>query len=325
MPSPPDGLSPGEMLAARRICVAPMMDLTDRHFRRIARLLTRRALLYTEMVPMQALVRGDRNRFLDHDPVERPLALQLGGGDPATLAECARMAGDWGYDEVNLNVGCPSDRVSAGRFGACLMAEPDLVARCVEAMAGAVSLPVTVKHRIGIDDLDGYGHLSAFVSKVGSAGCGTFIVHARKAWLKGLSPRQNREIPPLRHDLVHRLKDEFPHLTIVTNGGIVTLDQAAAHLTRVDGVMIGRAAYEDLYLLAGVDRRFHGDASSPPTREEIVARLAPYLEEQTAKGVPPHHVTRHLMGLFRGIPGARAWRRRLGKNLESVKTEFVYG
>ena len=281
------------LLSARRICVAPMMDYTDRHFRSIARLLTRHALLYTEMVPTPALIKGDKARFLDHDPSERPVALQLGGNDPAALAECARMAEDWGYDEVNLNVGCPSDRVSAGRFGACLMADPHLVARCVEAMRGAVSLPITVKHRIGVDALDSYEHLAAFIAIVAAAGCPTFIVHARKAWLNGLNPKQNRTIPPLRHDLVHRLKADFPTLTIVTNGGVATLDQAAPHLEHVDGVMIGRAAYDDPYLLADVDRRFHGETAPPPTRREIIERLAPYLDSQVRAGVPAR---RHIHG-----------------------------
>ncbi|MEO5375948.1 MAG: tRNA dihydrouridine(20/20a) synthase DusA [Alphaproteobacteria bacterium] len=297
--------------SSRRICVAPMMDWTDRHGRYFLRLITRRALLYTEMVPTAALQRGDRARFLDHHPDEHPLALQLGGGDPAALAECARMAEDWGYDEVNLNAGCPSDRVAAGGFGACLMAEPERVAACVAAMKAAVRVPVTVKHRIGIDDRDDGEHLDAFVRTIVSAGCDAVIIHARKAILGGLSPKHNRTVPPLRHDLVHGIKAAMPGVTVVINGGIVTLDQAAVHLERVDGVMIGRAAFDTPYMLADVDRRFHGDPGPPPTRAEILDALVDYARQQQARGVGLDRVFRRVHGLLRGLPGARAWRRRL--------------
>jgi tRNA-dihydrouridine synthase A len=295
----------------RRLSVAPMMDCTDRHCRYFLRLLSRRALLYTEMIPVGAIVHGDRDRFLGFDAREQPVALQIGGADPGALALCAREAAARGYVEVNLNVGCPSDRVQAGRFGACLMAEPDLVADCVAAMREAAPIEVTVKSRIGIDDRDSYDALAAFVERVAGAGCRSFIVHARKAWLKGLSPKQNREIPPLRYDVVHRLKRDFPALEIVINGGIMTLDAAAAQLAAVDGVMIGRAAYQDPYMLAAADRVLFGDAHPAPTREAVVAAMIPYAAAQRARGVPLSAITRHLLGLFNGVPGARAWRRTL--------------
>jgi tRNA-dihydrouridine synthase A len=297
----------------RRLSVAPMMDCTDRHCRYFLRLLSRRVLLYTEMIPMGAIVHGDRDRFLGFDAREQPVALQLGGADPAGLALATREAAARGYVEVNLNVGCPSDRVQAGRFGACLMAEPALVADCVAAMREAAPIDVTVKSRIGIDDRDSYDALAGFVERVAAAGCRSFIVHARKAWLKGLSPKQNREIPPLRHDVVHRLKRDFPALEIVINGGIATLDEAAAQLAAVDGVMIGRAAYQDPYLLADADRVLFGDAHPAPTREAVVAAMLPYAREQRARGVPLSAMTRHLLGLFNGVPGARAWRRTLSE------------
>ena len=291
-----------------------MMDWTDRHCRFFLRLLTRRTLLYTEMVTTGAALRGDRERLLAHDPAERPLALQLGGSDPAGLAQAARIAAEFGYDEVNLNVGCPSDRVRSGRFGACLMAEPALVADCVAAMRAAVDLPITVKTRIGIDDRDSYDELAKFVGRVAEGGCRIFIVHARKAWLTGLSPRENREIPPLRHDIVHRLKRDFPALIIVLNGGLTGLDQVAEHLRHVDGAMIGRAAYENPYLLAEVDRRFWGSARPMPSRHDIARDSLPYIESWLRRGTPLHCMTRHLLGLFQGVPGARAWRRYLSEN-----------
>ena len=291
-----------------------MMARTDRHCRYFLRLITRRALLYTEMLTAQAVVHGDRARLLGFDPAEHPLALQLGGAYPGQLAEAARIGEAAGYDEINLNVGCPSDRVRSGRFGACLMAEPELVARCVEAMVRAVTVPVTVKHRIAIDDQQEWPALSAFVATVADAGCERFIVHARKAWLRGLSPRDNREVPPLRHDLVYRLKQDCPHHAIVLNGGVGTLDDAAAHLARVDGVMLGRAAYEDPYMLAEVDRRFHGDAAPTPGRHVVVERLLPYIERERAAGTPLAAITRHILGLFSGMQGARAWRRHLAQN-----------
>ncbi|HXG27648.1 MAG TPA: tRNA dihydrouridine(20/20a) synthase DusA [Nevskiales bacterium] len=298
----------------RRICVAPMMDWTDRHDRYFLRLITRHARLYTEMVTADALLHGDRDRLLRFDAAERPLALQLGGSDPQKLARCARIAADWGYDEVNLNVGCPSDRVQSGRFGACLMAEPALVAECVAAMQAATSLPVTVKTRLGIDELDQYAHLHGFVTTVAQAGCRVFIIHARKAWLQGLSPRENREIPPLHYDRVYRLKQDFPELEIVLNGGVTTLDEAAGHLEQVDGVMLGRAAYQNPYLLAGVDARFYGDPAAAPTRLEIVERLLPYVERELARGTALKHIARHILGLFQGQPRARAWRRHLAEH-----------
>ena len=297
-----------------RFSVAPMMDWTDRYDRYFLRLITRRALLYTEMVTANAVLHGDRERLLGFDPAEHPVAAQLGGSEPAQLAEASRIAADFGYDEINLNVGCPSDRVQTGRFGACLMAEPVLVADCVGAMRAAVGVPVTVKCRIGIDDQDAEEDLGRFVETVSSAGCDTFIVHARKAWLQGLSPKENRDIPPLDYDRVHRLKAARPDLTVVINGGITSLDTAEDHLTRVDGVMLGRAAYQNPYLLADVDRRFYGDSRTPPNRAEIVDGLLPYIERRMAEGVPLNHITRHILGLYQGIPGARAWRRHLSEN-----------
>jgi tRNA-dihydrouridine synthase A len=297
-----------------RVSVAPMMDWTDRHCRYFLRLISRRTLLYTEMVTTGALLHGDAARLLDCHPDEHPLALQLGGSEPAELAACARLAQVRGYDQVNLNVGCPSDRVQSGRFGACLMAEPQLVAECVFAMNAACALPVTVKTRIGIDDRDAYEDLVDFVTAVRGAGCRTFIIHARKAWLQGLSPRENREVPPLRYDVVHRLKADFPELEIVLNGGLRDLDNAAAELERVDGVMFGREAYHNPYLLAEVDRRFFADDHPVPTRHQVVEALLPYVSEQLEQGVPLQAMTRHILGLFQGCPGARAWRRHLSEN-----------
>jgi tRNA-dihydrouridine synthase A len=291
-----------------------MMDWTDRHCRYFLRLISRRTLLYTEMVTTGALLHGDVARFLACHPDEHPVALQLGGSEPSELAACARMAQAHGYDQVNLNVGCPSDRVQSGRFGACLMAEPALVAECVAAMGDACTLPVTVKTRIGIDDLDAYEDLTAFIGTVQAAGCGTFIIHARKAWLHGLSPKENREIPPLRYDVVHRLKTDFPHLEIILNGGIRDLDTVAAQLERVDGVMLGREAYHNPYLLADVDRRFFEDDHPVPDRHAVVEALLPYVSDRLDEGVPLQAMTRHILGLFQGRPGARAWRRHLSEN-----------
>ncbi|MCP3960351.1 MAG: tRNA dihydrouridine(20/20a) synthase DusA [bacterium] len=296
------------------LSVAPMMDRTDRHYRYFLRRITRRTLLYTEMVTTGAILKGDRDRYLGFDDDEKPLALQLGGDDPAQLAECARIAEDFGYDEVNLNVGCPSDRVQQGRFGACLMAKPQRVADAVAAMRAAVRIPVTVKHRIGVDDLDHYDHMRHFVETVAEARCDRFSVHARKAWLSGLSPRENREIPPLRYEDVHRLKRELPDLTIEVNGGITTLEQAEDHLRHVDGVMIGRAAYDRPYLFAEADRRFFGDDSRPPSRRQVVEAMLPYMERWHRQGAPVSRVTRHMLQLFAGQPGARAWRRYLSEN-----------
>mgnify|MGYP001822100443 CR=1 FL=1 len=291
-----------------------MMDWSDRHCRYFWRLLSRRALLYTEMVTTGALIHGDRERFLHFNPTENPVALQLGGSDRGDLARCATWAEEWGYDEVNLNCGCPSDRVQSGRFGACLMAEPELVADCVRTMRDACALPVTVKHRIGIDEMEHYQQMVDFVGTVAEAGCVTFIVHARKAWLQGLSPKENREIPPLHYDWVHRLKADHPDLEIIINGGITSLQDCEHHLEQVDGVMLGREAYQNPYLLAEVDRRLFGDPAEPPTREQVLVNLQPYIEAHLAAGGQLHHVTRHVLGLFQQVPGAKKFRRHLSEN-----------
>lgn len=298
----------------RRLSVAPMLDWTDRYCRYFLRQITRRTLLYTEMITTGALLHGEPSRFLDYDAEEHPLALQLGGSDPGELAHCARLAEAWGYDEVNLNVGCPSDRVQSGRFGACLMAEPQLVADCVTAMRDAVAIPVTVKHRIGIDDRDSYAALQEFVALVSAAGCTVFIVHARKAWLHGLSPKQNREILPLRHDVVHALKQDFADLTFVTNGGFKTLAQAEHELQRVDGVMIGREAYQNPWILADADCRIYGERGAQRKPADVVRRMLPFVDRVHRAGIPVHRVTRHMLGLFQGRPGARAWRRYLSEH-----------
>ncbi len=290
-----------------------MMDWTDRHCRFFLRLISRRVLLYTEMIPAGAIVHGDRARFLAFDPAERPLALQLGGAAPDELAACAAAAAEAGFDEVNLNVGCPSDRVQNARFGACLMAEPDLVGRCIAAMARASGLPATVKTRTGIDARDSYADLRGFVETVAAAGCRSFMIHARKAWLQGLSPKQNRELPPLQYERVYRLKQDLPELEIVINGGITSLDETEAHLTRVDGAMIGRAAYQNPWILAEADRRVFGDNRRQLERESVVQNLLPYVARQCAQGVPVKAITRHILGLFNGLPGARAWRRHISE------------
>jgi len=297
-----------------RLSVAPMLDWTDRHCRFFLRLISRRTLLYTEMVTTGAILHGEPGRFLDFHAAEHPLALQLGGSDPAELAACARIGADWGYDEINLNVGCPSDRVQSGRFGACLMAEPALVAECVAAMREAVAVPVTVKHRIGIDRRDDYASLAGFVETVAGAGCKVFVVHARKAWLQGLSPKENREVPPLRYDVVHQLKADFPGLQFVINGGFKTLAQVEQQLAGLDGVMIGREAYQNPWLLADADTRIFGSDERPLTPRAVVEGLLPYVEAELARGARLHHVTRHILGLFQGRPGARAWRRHLSEH-----------
>jgi tRNA-dihydrouridine synthase A len=297
----------------RRLSIAPMMDWTDRHCRYFLRLITSRALLYTEMVPTGAILRGPRARVLRFDPAEHPVALQLGGADPSELARAAEAGQAAGYDELNLNVGCPSDRVQSARFGACLMAEPELVAACVRAMRQAVSVPVTVKTRIGIDEHDSYGFLCRFVEAVAAAGCGTLIIHARKAWLSGLSPKENREIPPLRYERVHQIKRDFPDLEVILNGGLRTLGQAQAELAHVDGVMLGREAYQNPFALATWEQALYGSAEPLPERIEIVQRLLPYLERELAAGTPLRAITRHILGLFNGEPGARAWRRHLSE------------
>jgi tRNA-dihydrouridine synthase A len=286
-----------------------MMDWTDRHCRVFHRLITRRARLYTEMVTTGALLHGDLPRHLDFDAAEHPVALQLGGSEPAELAACARLAAQWGYDEVNLNCGCPSERVQRGSFGACLMAEPTLVRDCVAAMRSAVELPVTVKHRIGIDRGGSYDFVRDFVGCVAAAGCTVFIVHARNAWLKGLSPKENREVPPLRHNVVYRLKRDFPALTIVLNGGVTDNHQVAEHLRHVDGVMLGREAYHRPWLMAEWDRRFLGAPDAAlPTRVGVEAAMADYMAGLVGRDVTWPHAARHMMGLYHGLPGARRWR-----------------
>jgi tRNA-dihydrouridine synthase A len=298
----------------RLLSVAPMLDWTDKYCRYFLRQITRHTLLYTEMITTGALLHRDPADFLDFDPTENPLALQLGGSNPTELARCTRLAAEWRYDEVNLNVGCPSDRVQNGRFGACLMAEPGLVADCVAAMSEASDLPVTVKHRIGIDDLDSYDALATFVDTVAAAGCATFIVHARKAWLQGLSPKENREIPPLQYALVHRLKADFGTLDIVINGGFKSLDAVSEQLQCLDGVMIGREAYQNPWLLADADPRFFASAAPHASRRQAVEAMLPFIERQLASGVPLIRMTRHMLGLFHGQFGARSWRRHLSQH-----------
>jgi tRNA-dihydrouridine synthase A len=288
-----------------------MMEWTDRHCRFFHRLLTRRTLLYTEMLTTGAVLHGNRARLLRFDPAEHPVALQLGGSEPEALAACARIGADCGFDEINLNVGCPSDRVQDGRFGACLMAEPALVGECVAAMKAAVSVPVTVKCRIGVDDQDPEQALDVFARMIEEAGADALIVHARKAWLKGLSPKENRELPPLDYQRVYRLKAVHPHLPIVINGGIQTLEEASTHLLRVDGVMMGRAAYQEPWRLLDADRMVFGGTPPFSSPKEAAAALIPYIERELSQGTRLHAITRHLHGLFRAVPGARAYRRAL--------------
>lgn len=297
----------------RLLSVAPMMDWTDRHCRYFHRLLAPSALLYTEMVTTGAIIHGDADRFLAYSPEEHPLALQLGGSDPDDLAACARIAEQRGYDEVNLNVGCPSDRVQKGRFGACLMLEPALVKDCLGAMLAAVDIPVTIKTRLGVDDHYSYVYLSDFVGRVAESGCSVFIMHARKAVLAGLSPKQNRDVPPLHHDWVYRLKQEMPALEIVINGGIDSVEIAQAQLEYVDGVMLGRAAYHTPWVLAECQRKLF-DQDSAADRNGIIEQMTDYIERQVSEGVAVKHISRHLLGLFQGMPGARAWRRYLSEN-----------
>ena len=310
--------------ASRRVCVAPMMDWTDRHCRQFHRRITRHTWLYTEMVTTGALLHGDVARHLDFGAEEHPVALQLGGSEPADLARSARLGEQWGYDEINLNCGCPSERVQKGAFGACLMAEPMLVADCVKAMRDAVAIDVTVKHRIGIDDHTSYDFMRDFVGTVADAGCRTFIVHARNAILKGLSPKENREIPPLQYAFAYRLKREFPELEIVINGGIKTVTEIDLHLEHVDGVMLGREAYHNPFLMAGFDARYYGDQAPAPTRSAVLHAMLPYIRAQLASDAAPHasaeayrgrprlnSITRHMLGLMAGLPHARAFRQAL--------------
>ncbi|WP_027882127.1 tRNA dihydrouridine(20/20a) synthase DusA [Meiothermus rufus] len=295
-----------------RLSVAPMLDWTDRHFRYLLRQITRGTRLYTEMVVDQSILLGDRPRLLDFHPEEHPLALQIAGSEPKKLAEAARIGEAWGYDEINLNLGCPSPRVQGGGFGACLMLEPVRVAECMAAMRQAVRIPVTAKHRLGVDEVEDYGYVARFIEKLAGVGIGVFIIHARKAYLKGLSPAQNRTVPPLRYDWVYRLKQDFPQLTIVLNGGVRSLVEAQAHLKRVDGVMLGRAVYEDPFVLEQADRLFFGLAHQP-NRLEVAQAMLAYTQIQMERGTPLWAVARHMLNLFKGQPGGRAWRRLLSE------------
>ncbi|MCG8018124.1 MAG: tRNA dihydrouridine(20/20a) synthase DusA [Candidatus Thiodiazotropha sp. 'RUGA'] len=290
-----------------------MLDWTDRYCRYFLRLISSHVLLYTEMVTTGAILHGNRARFLDFDPSEHPVALQLGGSEPEALAQCAKLGEQWGYNEINLNVGCPSDRVQSGRFGACLMLTPELVADCVKAMRDQVTIDVTVKHRIGVDDQDSYQALCDFVGKVSEAGCETFIVHARKAWLQGLSPKENREIPPLHYETVHQLKRDFPDLQIIINGGITTLEQVEQNLKKVDGVMIGREAYNNPWILSQADSLIYGSEGIPSSRHQIIESMIPYIDQELSAGTPINRITRHILGLFQGLPGAKKWRRMLSE------------
>jgi len=298
---------------ARIFSIAPMMDWSDRHYRSFMRLITRRALLYSEMVTSAAVVHGDRQRLLGFSPLENPVVLQLGGAEPTQLAQAAQIGEDFGYDQINLNVGCPSDRVQAGRFGAALMLEPDLVANCFSAMRRAVSIPVTIKCRIGVDEQNAEETLPKFLQTIADEGCETFIIHGRKAWLKGLSPKQNRDVPPLEYALVRQMKQRFAQLEIILNGGLATLDQALECSTSLNGMMIGRAAYHNPWEWVDVDRRVYGEKTKPPTREQVVQGLIEYAALEQSNGARLQDITRHVLGLFAGQPGARGWRRVLSE------------
>jgi tRNA-dihydrouridine synthase A len=298
----------------RPLSIAPMMDRTDRHYRYFMRQISRHTLLYTEMITTLAIINGDRSKLLDFSPEEKPLVLQLGGDNPLELAECAKISADWGYDALNLNIGCPSPRVQNGNFGACLMTQPELVAKALAAMQKVVNIPVTVKHRIGVDECDRYEDMANFVRIVSEAGCTNFTVHARKAWLQGLSPKENRNVPPLRYQDVYRLKQDFPHLFIEINGGITTLAQTKTHLQKVDAVMIGRAAYDRPYLFATVDRDIYGEDVIPSTRHEIVEAMLPYIDYWVNRGVKLNSISRHMLQLFAEQPGTKAWKRYITKH-----------
>jgi len=300
----------------RRFCVAPLLDLTTRHQRYFMRLISKHAVLYTEMITTGAIIYGDRDRYLQYNAEEHPIAIQLGGSEPKDMAACASLAEEYGYDEININVGCPSERVQKGAFGACLMLEPELIAECVGEMKAAASdTPITVKNRIGVDDHDSYEALTRFVEIISLAGCSSFIIHARKALLKGLSPKQNREIPPLSYPTVYRLKKDFPHLEFIINGGIKTIEASQQHLEHVDGVMLGREAYHNPYAMIHVDKQlYQRKSSSALSRQAIVEQFIEYTDKQLSKGVPLNHMTRHILGLFHGQPGAKAWRRHLSEN-----------
>ncbi len=321
MQQPPTLSRPGP---SRRFSVAPMMEWTDRHYRYFARLISRHTLLYTEMVTTGAILQGDRERFLAYSPEEQPLALQLGGSNAQDLAQCARLAEQAGYAEVNLNVGCPSDRVQNNLIGACLMAHPQLVVDAVKAMLDACSIPVTVKHRIGINGRDSYEQLVDFVGQVHEAGCESFIVHARIAILEGLSPKENREIPPLRYEVVQQLKKDFPQLEIILNGGLTDLEVMQQQMQTLDGVMVGREAYHNPWLLAQVDQRLYGDEHPVPSRIEVLQALRPYIAEHIARGGVMHHVTRHILGLFQGLPGARHFRRQLSTEIHRTEQPLAF-
>ncbi|MFD2230584.1 tRNA dihydrouridine(20/20a) synthase DusA [Alkalimarinus sediminis] len=299
---------------SRKFCVAPMLDWTDRHYRYFARLISKHAVLYTEMITTGALIHGDRERYLQFNTQESPLALQLGGSHPKELAICAKMAEEMGYDEVNLNVGCPSDRVQNNMIGACLMGHPELVADCIDAMQQAVSIPVTVKHRIGIDDQDSYAELHHFVKTIAATGCSTFIVHARKAILQGLSPKENREIPPLKYDVAYQLKKDFPELEIIINGGIKTINECLEHVNHLDGVMVGREAYQNPWLLNQVDQSLYGAPDSTLSRHQVLEEMIPYIEEELNNGTYLGHITRHILGIFHSMPGGRKFRRYISEN-----------
>ncbi len=299
-----------------------MLDWTDKHCRYFHRLLTKHAVLYTEMVTTGAILHGQAERYLSFNQAEHPLALQLGGSEPNEMTQCATIAADFGYDEVNINVGCPSERVQKGAFGACLMAEPQLIADCVASMQAKISIPVTVKNRIGIDDQDDYEGLHQFISTVAAAGCKTFIIHARKAWLKGLSPKENREIPPLCYELVYQIKREFPELEIIINGGITSLSACQEHMQHVDGVMVGREAYHNPWLLAEVDTVIYGDKPQSDDRYTVLEAMLVYIEQQEVAGVRVSHIGRHILGLFQGLPGARQWRRHLSENMHKPEANL---
>jgi len=312
----------------RIISIAPMMAYTDRHFRMLMRQMTRHTVLYTEMVTAQAIIHGDRQRLLGYDPAEHPLALQVGGSDPQLLARCARIAEDYGYAEINLNVGCPSDRVQNGYFGACLMKDPARVAACIEAMRAVVAIPITVKTRLGVDELESYPYFHNFIQQCHQAGCETFIIHARKAWLSGLSPAENREIPPLRYEWVYQLKRDMPYCEVIINGGIKTLEEAKQHLAYVDGVMIGRAAWSNPAMFAEVDQQFYGVTRPLLTERQIIEAYLPYVRQQLANGVAMRHLTSQLLGFFHGRQGARHWRRYLteqsaGKKAASASDKVI--
>ena len=305
------------MNSQTKFSVAPMMDWTDRHCRYFHRLMSKNAQLWTEMVTAKAIIHGDKNRLLDYDAQEHPLVLQLGGSDPKEMATAAKVGQDWGYDEININVGCPSDRVQSGSFGACLMQTPDTVAQCIEAMGGVVDTPLSVKSRIGVDDMQNYEELTNFIEIVNNAGCDNFVIHARKAWLQGLSPKENRTVPPLNYDWVYRVKKDFPKLTIGINGGITSLNEVNEHLSHVDNAMLGRAAYHQPYLLANVDQEIHQSFRPVISREQVLLEFVAYMKKQQANSVPVRSMTRHILGLYHAQPNAKKFKRLLsGKVVE---------